>query len=82
MDATDKINEILHEYAEYVIGRMEMCIRDRYKIDIKVSPTAIELRFHEDGTGRINIPKKYRNKVVYGDMIQAIAVDLYGDRCV
>ena len=29
MDATDKINEILHEYAEYVIGRMGVPYRQR-----------------------------------------------------
>lgn len=69
--------ELKHEVVD--IGDPNRRYETRYKIDIQVIPTAIELRFHEDGTGRIDIPKKYRNKVVYGDMIQAIAVDLYGD---
>ncbi len=29
MSATDKINEILHEYAEYIIGRMGVPYRQR-----------------------------------------------------
>ena len=69
--------ELKHEVVD--IGDPNRRYKTRYKTDIQVIPTAIELQFHEDETGKIYIPKRYRNKVVYGDMIQAIAVDLYGE---
>jgi len=51
----------------------------RYVIDLQVIPTATELRFFADETGKITLPEEYRSEVVYGPFVKAMAVALYAD---
>lgn len=51
----------------------------RYVIDLKVQPVIREIRIYKNQDGKYPIPKEYRNEVVYGPAIKALAVDLYSE---
>jgi len=54
----------------------------KYVLDLQILPTATELRFYADKTGRIVVPKEYQSDVIYGPIIKSIAVDLYSEGAV
>lgn len=51
----------------------------RYIIDLKVQPVIREIRIYKNQDGKYLIPKEYRNEVVYGPAVKALAVDLYSE---
>lgn len=51
----------------------------KYVIDIDVAPLVTEIRIYADGSGHFTIPPEYRNDVVYGPDIKALAVALYSE---
>lgn len=48
-------------------------------IDLEIKAIAKELRFYADGDGNYHIPAQYRNDVIYGNTVKALAVDLYSE---
>ena len=54
----------------------------KYVLDLQILPTATELRFYADETGKIAIPNEYNSDVIYGPIIKSIAVDLYSEGAV
>lgn len=50
----------------------------KYIIDIKMETIAIEHRFYEDTTGKINIPEAFRSEVQYGNEIKTLSTTLIG----
>lgn len=75
----EKINEgkLKHEIID--VGDPTKKYVTRYKIDYRIIPTAIEIRFHADENGKINIPKDCKAPVGYGNTIKAMAVYLYSE---
>ena len=67
----------VHKIKSFGTGRGEFA--SRYVLDLEITATATELRFYEDETGRISIPKEYRSDVVYGPVVKALAVELYSE---
>ena len=67
------------EYKIKNIGEKSEKYAVRYVIDLKIVPVIEEIRIYSDSKGKYNIPKEYNSKVIYGNMIKTIAVDLYGE---
>lgn len=61
------------------IGNPSNAYETRYIVDYEVIPIAKELRFHADDNGEIHIPKEYRMTVTYGEVIKAMAIQLYSE---
>lgn len=51
----------------------------RYIVDYEIVPIAREVRIHADDKGEIHIPKEYRMPVIYGEVIKAMAIQLYSE---
>lgn len=49
----------------------------KYVVDLKTETVITEVRIYADERGRISIPPEYRNDVVYGGNVKALAVSLY-----
>lgn len=67
------------EFRVRKIGTERKKYISRYVLDYEIKPVVTELRFYEDETGKINIPKEYRSLASYGDTIKALATDMYID---
>lgn len=61
------------------IGNPANAYETRYIVDYEVMPIAKEVRFHADDNGKIHIPKEYRMTVTYGEVIKAMAIQLYSE---
>lgn len=61
------------------IGNPSNAYETRYIVDYEVMPIAKEVRFHADDNGEIHIPKEYRMTVTYGEVIKAMAIQLYSE---
>lgn len=72
-DFQHKIVPIGKQSGEYV---------SKYVLDLQIFPTATELRFYADESGKIVVPKEYQSDVIYGAVIKSIAVDLYSEGAV
>lgn len=69
--------KLKHEIVD--IGNTANAYETRYIVDYEVMPIAKEVRFHADDKGEIHIPKEYRMTVTYGEVIKAMAIQLYSE---
>lgn len=69
--------KLKHEIVD--IGNTANAYETRYIVDYEVMPIAKEVRFHADDNGEIHIPKEYRMTVTYGEVIKAMAIQLYSE---
>lgn len=69
--------KLKHEVVD--IGNPANAYETRYIVDYEVMPVAKEVRFHADDNGEIHIPKEYRMTVTYGEVIKAMAIQLYSE---
>lgn len=51
----------------------------KYVVDLKAETVITELRIYADENGTFSIPPEYRNDVVYGENVKALAVSLYSE---
>lgn len=51
--------------------------KSRYVIDLEIRTVVREYRFYADSYDKISIPRDFNSEVIYGNMVKAIAVDLY-----
>lgn len=51
--------------------------KNKYIMDIEMVPVITEVRIYPDENGKYHIPEEYKSNVIYGPMIQTIAVDMY-----
>ena len=82
LEVKNKIDNGDFQHKVVSVGKQEGDYVSRYVIDLQILPTATELRFYADESGKIVIPKEYQSDVIYGPLIKAIAVDLYSEGAV
>ena len=63
-------------------GKQEGDYISKYVPGLQILPTATELRFYADETGKTVIQEEYKSDVIYGPIIKSIAVDLYSEGAV
>lgn len=51
----------------------------KYVVDLKAETVITEVRIYVDENGAFSIPAEYRNDVVYGEHVKALAVSLYSE---
>lgn len=82
LEVKNKIDNGDFQHKVISIGKQKGDYVSRYVIDLQILPTATELRFYADESGKIVIPKEYQSDVIYGPLIKSIAVDLYSEGAV
>ena len=65
-----------HEVVEHGVTNGKSIVK--YVVDLRIIPLITEHRFYADETGNYNIPKELHSDVTYGNMVRALAVQLYG----
>ena len=69
--------DLKHSIVE--IGSTDKPYAVRYVVDFDITAIVKELHFHADENGKIIIPEEYRAVVTYGEVIKAMAVQLYSE---
>ena len=82
LEVKNKIDNGDFHHKVVSIGKQKGDYVSRYIIDLQILPTATELRFYADESGKIVIPKEYQSDVIYGPVLKSIAVDLYSEGAV
>lgn len=74
-----KIREGVFEHKIEEIGIPGRDYITRYRLDLKVTATATEIRIYADENGKYQVPDEYKADVSYGPAIRAMAAFLYSE---
>ena len=78
-DVEQKIRDGIFEHRMESIGTPGGTYVTRYRLDLEVKTTAVEIRIYADENGKYQIPDEYKADVSYGGNIRAIAAFLYSE---
>ena len=79
VDVEQKIRDGIFEHRIESIGTPGGAYVTRYRLDLEVKTTAVEIRIYADENGKYQIPDEYKADVSYGGTIRAIAAFLYSE---
>lgn len=72
-----KSGKVRHEVNH--IGERNDKFEVRYEMDYLIEPIIKEYRIYADKDGKVHIPPIFKNEVIYGSRIRAMAVQLYSE---
>ncbi len=80
-DILEKIKTGDYEHQIIHLGKTSKAhkYKQKFVIDLKVTPVIQEIRIYPDSKGRYTIPERYKSDVTYGSMVKALSVDLYAE---
>lgn len=78
-DVEKKIQDEVFEHSIEEIGIRGRTYITRYRLDLKVKTTAVDIRIYADENGKFQVPDKYKANVSYGGNIRAMAAFLYSE---
>lgn len=81
-EVESKISDGAFQHKVISLGNQRGKYISKYILDLQIIPTATELRFYADSTGKIVVPSEYKSDVIYGSVVKSIAVDLYSEGAV
>lgn len=74
-----KIREGVFEHTIKEIGTPGRAYITSYRLDLKVTVTAEEIRIYADENGKFQVPDEYKADVFYGSAIRVVAAFLYSE---
>ena len=78
-DVEKKVQAGVFEHHIEEIGTPGRAYVTRYRLDLKVTATAAEIRIYADENGKFQVPDEYKADVSYGETIRAVAAFLYSE---
>jgi hypothetical protein len=78
-DVAEKISSGDYEHKIIHLGDVSDKYKQKFMIDLKITPIIQEIRIYPDSNGKYTIPERFKSDVTYGNTIKALSVDLYAE---
>jgi hypothetical protein len=80
-DVLEKIKTGDYEHQIIHLGKASKThtYKQKFVLDLKVTPVIQEIRIYPDSKGRYTIPERFKSDVTYGSMVKALSVELYAE---
>lgn len=78
-DVAEKISSGDYEHQIIHLGDVSDHYKQKFVLDLKITPVIQEIRIYPNATGKYEIPERFKNDVTYGDLVKALSVELYAE---